>query len=434
MFLDECKPGVDLLGKNWNAQQPTGNDLFDTVFDNGWSSDDEGASNSAMRMLYKAVSADPEAIDDKVIATILNAGSLKRGPACDALRKITDPSLWEVEDHGYYKETKCDFLALAKDLRAHPETCEYLYAMDVDRLDHPTIEKRYGRYDSWDQKTFKPLDEMVSMEGLEQWRSRRNAWMDSHPAEPADMDRLKSLQSLHERLARSLPARLTHDDITAKLGSAWIPTGVIRDFMIDTFDLGQQPNITDGGMRSLSVSHDETTGNWQVNASLGSKLDEETIRKYGLGTGAGRNPFEIVSGALNATTSNLTKPDPNDPTGKRRIRDPQATALLYQKRHTVEQAFAEWVWTDPTRTRMLENVYNERFNRIHPREYDGSYLTFPGISADIDLYRLTSARPSRGSCNPRRAHSSRTSWERARPSPAWPPATRRNDSAGLPSR
>lgn len=386
MFLDDCKPGVELLGKNWNAQQPTGNDLFDTVFDNGWSSDDEGASNSAMRMLYKAVSADPEAIDDKVIATILNAGSFKRGPVCDALRKITDPSLWEVEDHGYYKETKCDFLALAKDLRAHPETCEYLYAMDVDRLNHPTIEKRYGRYNSWDQKTFKPLDEMVDMEGLEQWRSRRNAWMDSHPAEPADTDRLKSLQSLHERLARSLPARLTHDDITAKLGSAWIPTGVIRDFMIDTFDLGQQPNITDGGMRSLTVSHDETTGNWQVNASLASKLDEETIRKYGLGTGAGRNPFEIVSGALNATTSNLTKPDPNDPTGKRRIRDPQATALLYQKRHTVEQAFAEWVWTDPDRTRMLENVYNERFNRIHPREYDGSYLTFPGISADIDLY------------------------------------------------
>ena len=386
MFLDGCKPGVELLGKNWNAQQPTGNDLFDTVFDNGWSSDDEGASNSAMRMLYKAVSADPEAIDDKVIATILNAGSFKRGPACDALRKITDPSLWEVEDHGYYKETKCDFLALAKELRAHPETCEYLYAMDVDRLNHPTIEKRYGRYDSWDQKTFKPLDEMVDMEGLEQWRSRRNAWMDSHPAEPADTDCLKSLQSLRERLARSLPARLTHDDITAKLGSAWIPTGVIRDFMIDTFDLGQQPNITDGGMRSLTVSHDETTGNWQVNASLGSKLDEETIRKYGLGTGAGRNPFEVVSGALNATTSNLTKPDPNDPTGKRRIRDPQATALLYQKRHTVEQAFAEWVWTDPDRTRMLENVYNERFNRIHPREYDGSYLTFPGISADIDLY------------------------------------------------
>lgn len=386
MFLDDCKPGVELLDKNWNAQQPKGNSLFYEVFDSGWSSDDDGTSNSAMRMLYKAVTADPEAIDDRTIATILNTSGFKHGPVQDALRKITDPSLWKVEDHGYYREAKCDYLALAKELRAHPETCEYLYAADADRLAHPTVEKRYGRYNSWNQKTFKPLDEVVDMEGLEQWRDRRATWMRDHPAEPADMDRLRSLQKLRGRLEQSMPARLTHNDITAKLGSAWIPTGVIRDFMIETFGLETQPDITDGGMRSLSVSHDETTGNWQVNASLASKLDEETIRKYGLGIGAGRNPFEVVSGALNATTSNLTKPDPDDPTGKKRVRDAQATALLYQKRHTVEQAFTEWVWTDPARTRMLEDVYNTRFNRIHPREYDGSYLTFPGISTDIDLY------------------------------------------------
>ena len=386
MFLDDCKPGVELLDKNWNAQQPKGNSLFYEVFDSGWSSDDDGTSNSAMRMLYKAVTADPEAIDDRTVATILNTSGFKHGPVQDALRKITDSSLWKVEDHGYYREAKCDYLALAKELRAHPETCEYLYAADADRLAHPTVEKRYGRYNSWNQKTFKPLDEVVDMEGLEQWRDRRATWMRDHPAEPADMDRLKSLQRLRGRLEQSMPVRLTHNDITAKLGSAWIPTGVIRDFMIETFGLETQPDITDGGMRSLSVSHDETTGNWQVNASLASKLDEETIRKYGLGIGAGRNPFEVVSGALNATTSNLTKPDPDDPTGKRRVRDAQATALLYQKRHTVEQAFTEWVWTDPARTRMLEDVYNTRFNRIHPREYDGSYLTFPGISTDIDLY------------------------------------------------
>lgn len=386
MFLDDCKPGVELLDKNWNAQQPKGNSLFYEVFDSGWSSDDDGTSNSAMRMLYKAVTADPEAIDDRTIATILNTSGFKHGPVQDALRKITDPSLWKVEDHGYYREAKCDYLALAKELRAHPETCEYLYAADADRLAHPTVEKRYGRYNSWNQKTFKPLDEVVDMEGLEQWRDRRATWMRDHPAEPADMDRLKSLQRLRGRLEQSMPVRLTHNDITAKLGSAWIPTGVIRDFMIEMFGLETQPDITDGGMRSLSVSHDETTGNWQVNASLASKLDEETIRKYGLGIGAGRNPFEVVSGALNATTSNLTKPDPDDPTGKKRVRDAQATALLYQKRHTVEQAFTEWVWTDPARTRMLEDVYNTRFNRIHPREYDGSYLTFPGISTDIDLY------------------------------------------------
>lgn len=208
MFLDDCKPGVELLDKNWNAQQPKGNSLFYEVFDSGWSSDDDGTSNSAMRMLYKAVTADPEAIDDRTVATILNTSGFKHGPVQDALRKITDPSLWKVEDHGYYREAKCDYLALAKELRAHPETCEYLYAADADRLAHPTVEKRYGRYNSWNQKTFKPLDEVVDMEGLEQWRDRRATWMRDHPAEPADMDRLKSLQRLRGR--RTVDASPTH--------------------------------------------------------------------------------------------------------------------------------------------------------------------------------------------------------------------------------
>lgn len=249
MFLDDCKPGVELLDKNWNAQQPKGNSLFYEVFDSGWSSDDGGTSNSAMRMLYKAVTADPEAIDDRTVATILNTSGFKHGPVQDALRKITDPSLWRVEDHGYYREAKCDYLALAKELRAHPETCEYLYAADADRLAHPTVEKRYGRYNSWNQKTFKPLDEVVDMEGLEQWRDRRATWMRDHPAEPADMDRLRSLQRLRGRLEQSMPVRLTHNDITAKLGSAWIPTGVIRDFMIETFGLETQPDITNDGRK-----------------------------------------------------------------------------------------------------------------------------------------------------------------------------------------
>lgn len=377
-FIDDCKPGVELLAKNWDADNPQGNALFGSVFEQGWSGDGNGIANSTMRMLYKAVTADPEAIDDRVVATILNTRDFRWGDAKETLQKITDPSLWKVEDLGYRRESRCDLLAMARELRSHPEICEYLYSMDVARLKSPS---HHGRYDE-----YRPLSSMVSVEGLGQWRERRNEWMEAHPAQEPDPERLMELRNLESRLRKSLPDRLTHDEITAKLGSAWIPTGVIRDFMIDTFKIRQRPDITEGGLRSLSVSHDETTGNWQVNASLGSKLDEETIRKYGLGTGPGRNPFEVVSGALNATTSNLTKPDPNDPTGKRKVRDPQATALLYQKRHAVEQAFAEWVWNDPDRTRMLENVYNERFNRIHPREYDGSYLTFPGISSDIDLY------------------------------------------------
>lgn len=377
-FIDDCKPGVELLAKNWDADNPQGNALFGSVFEQGWSGDGNGIANSTMRMLYKAVTADPEAIDDRVVATILNTRDFRWGDAKETLQKITDPSLWKVEDLGYRRESRCDLLAMARELRSHPEICEYLYSMDVARLKSPS---HHGRYDE-----YRPLSSMVSVEGLGQWRERRNEWMEAHPAQEPDPERLMELRNLESRLRKSLPDRLTHDEITAKLGSSWIPVGVIRDFMIDTFKIRQRPDITEGGLRSLSVSHDETTGNWQVKSSLSPKLDETTIQEYGLGTGPGRNPFEIVAGALNSTTSNLTKPDPNDPTGKRKVRDPQATAMLYQKRHAVEQAFTEWVWNDPDRTRMLENVYNQRFNRIRPREYDGSYLTFPGISSDIDLY------------------------------------------------
>lgn len=377
-FIDDCKPGVELLAKNWDADNPQGNALFGSVFEQGWSGDGNGIANSTMRMLYKAVTADPEAIDDRVVATILNTRDFRWGDAKETLQKITDPSLWKVEDLGYRRESRCDLLAMARELRSHPEICEYLYSMDVARLKSPS---HHGRYDE-----YRPLSSMVSVEGLGQWRERRNEWMEAHPAQEPDPERLMELRNLESRLRKSLPDRLTHDEITAKLGSSWIPVGVIRDFMIDTFKIRQRPDITEGGLRSLSVSHDETTGNWQVKSSLSPKLDETTIQEYGLGIGPGRNPFEIVAGALNSTTSNLTKPDPNDPTGKRKVRDPQATAMLYQKRHAVEQAFTEWVWNDPDRTRMLENVYNQRFNRIRPREYDGSYLTFPGISSDIDLY------------------------------------------------
>lgn len=377
-FIDDCKPGVELLAKNWDADNPQGNALFGSVFEQDWSGDGNGIANSTMRMLYKAVTADPEAIDDRVVATILNTRDFRWGDAKETLQKITDPSLWKVEDLGYRRESRCDLLAMARELRSHPEICEYLYSMDVARLKSPS---HHGRYDE-----YRPLSSMVSVEGLGQWRERRNEWMEAHPAQEPDPERLMELRNLESRLRKSLPDRLTHDEITAKLGSSWIPAGVIRDFMVDTFKIRQRPDITEGGLRSLSVSHDETTGNWQVKSSLSPKLDETTIQEYGLGTGPGRNPFEIVAGALNSTTSNLTKPDPNDPTGKRKVRDPQATAMLYQKRHAVEQAFTEWVWNDPDRTRMLENVYNQRFNRIRPREYDGSYLTFPGISSDIDLY------------------------------------------------
>lgn len=113
-FIDDCKPGVELLAKNWDADNPQGNALFGSVFEQGWSGDGNGIANSTMRMLYKAVTADPEAIDDRVVATILNIRDFRWGDAKETLQKITDPSLWKVEDLGYRRESRCDLLAMAR--------------------------------------------------------------------------------------------------------------------------------------------------------------------------------------------------------------------------------------------------------------------------------------------------------------------------------
>lgn len=88
-FIDDCKPGVELLAKNWDADNPQGNALFGSVFEQGWSGDGNGIANSIMRMLYKAVTADPEAIDDRVVATILNTRDFRWGDAKETLKTFT---------------------------------------------------------------------------------------------------------------------------------------------------------------------------------------------------------------------------------------------------------------------------------------------------------------------------------------------------------
>ena len=384
MFLDDCKPGVDLLEKNWNAQRPQGNNLFDTIFDSGWSSDDEGASSSAMRMLAKAVTADPKAIDDRDHSHDPQHQRLQKRTGTRRLAQSHRSSLWEVEDHGYYKETKCDYLALPRNcvpirnLRIlvrgrrgptgppnHRETVRTLQFMEPEDIQTVGRDGRHGRPGTVG-------------------RSRRNAWMRAHPDEPADMDRLKKACNPCANGSRRPPPGSPTTTSPRSSAPAWIPTGDPR--LHDRHVRTQHP--TQHHRRRYEEPYGQPRRNDRQlagHASLASKLDEETIRKYGLGTGAGRNPFEIVSGALNSTTSNLTKPDPNDPTGKKGSgtrRPPHCCT-----RSATPSNRRSPNGCGPTRrARMLEDVYNERFNRIHPREYDGSYLTFPGISADIDLY------------------------------------------------
>ena len=373
LLVDDLKPGAKLTdGQNLSA-------AFDGIVNEYHSDSDQ--SCSCMRLLYKMVAADPKIVDDGAIAALLATKPYAEHTGFpEAVRSLIGNDLWE-NVHTWKGDWECrSYIDLAKRLRQNPEICEYLYAADMRRLGDPQISEQHSQYMSWTTKTFRGLEETVDPGDFDRWKSRRAEWMDSWDAGTVDGERVAELRELKARLEQAQPQRLTKDEITAKLGSAWIPPSVIRDFMIDRFGIGSA-NLTNGKRMSLEVSHDEASGKWQVKSSMAPDLPVEIQQRYGMD---GTNLFQIVDGALNSTTSDRTKPDPDNP--GRRIQDTEATAMLYEKRHTVEQAFSEWVWEDPECARVLEDVYNARFNRIRPREYDGSYLTFPGISADIDLY------------------------------------------------
>ncbi|MBP3883851.1 MAG: DEAD/DEAH box helicase family protein, partial [Olsenella sp.] len=218
-----------------------------------------------------------------------------------------------------------------------------------------------------------------SPSGLAAYEAEREAFVG--PRAAADPERVESLRALERRLEEALPDALGPHQVAATLGSSWIPPTVILDFMRETFGAGEAQGAASG--RRLEVARDPSTGSWRVRATS-SGLSPEAQARWGT---AECSCFHLVETALNGSVLAVTRPDPDDPSGRRRVRDPQATAAAWQRRHRIEEAFAEWVWSDEDRSRMLCEIYNRQFNGLAPRRYDGSYLTLPGMSPSVTLER-----------------------------------------------
>lgn len=383
MLVADARPGAIRLHAHPETGQPILAPGPLPILARAYGGSPSPANSGALFLLKAATSS---GVDDRTLAAILAEPDIAATDIAAALSRITDPGLWEGDPgrRGSGRLRCRDTTRLARQLREDPAIIEYLAAADLDRLRNPVTETDQFAGREYTYTRPRDLPDCVSADGLHAWRERRESWMRGHPADRDDT-RVDALRALRARLEAAMPARLGHEEISVSLGSAWVPPSVIRDFILDTFRIAGQPwQFTPGDRRSLTVSHDETTGTWQVNSSMTGKLDEEIVNRYGVGAGGGRNPFDVLQGALNNTTSKLTRPDPDDP-GKR-VRDEQGTAMLYAKRRDLQQTFRAWVWQDPDRTRLLEDAYNRRFNSIRPREYDGTHLTLPGMRAGISLY------------------------------------------------
>jgi N12 class adenine-specific DNA methylase len=180
-----------------------------------------------------------------------------------------------------------------------------------------------------------------------------------------------------EALAMAQPKDLDASEISVRLGSTWIEPKYIEQFMYELLD-------TSWRNRSVyQVKFHEFTGEWQVTGKGRAQYsDINATVTYGTGR---MNAYQILDDTLNLRDVRVYDYK-EDADGKQiRVLNKKETMLAQQKQEQIKQAFKDWIWKEPNRRQTLVKLYNERFNSIRPREYDGSHLVFSGISPEITL-------------------------------------------------
>ena len=172
------------------------------------------------------------------------------------------------------------------------------------------------------------------------------------------------------------PVDLTASEISVRLGAAWLPTEVVRDF---TFELLRTPYYQ---RRNIKVHYSTYTGEWNVD---GKSLDRGNVRSENTFGTERINAYKIIEETLNLRDVRIFDYEYDDSGKKVAILNTKQTAIAQGKQEQIKQEFADWIWADPNRRERLTTLYNEKFNSIRPREYDGSHLNFVGINPEITL-------------------------------------------------
>ena len=187
-----------------------------------------------------------------------------------------------------------------------------------------------------------------------------------------------------------LPPKLRAGDIKVRLGATWIKPEYIRQFMYETLETPRYYQVKDkefrryGGLgNKINVEYVPEAGLWHV-SNPKSDTSIKATRDFGTKE---LTAYQILDDVLNlrAPKVYMTVPDPGSERGEKRVIDGEATSLAQKKAAALQQAFENWVFKDPERAADLVETYNDKFNSMRPREYDGSHLIFPGMAADINL-------------------------------------------------
>lgn len=183
-------------------------------------------------------------------------------------------------------------------------------------------------------------------------------------------------QSNVEALLKVQPKDLTASEINVRLGTTWIPTEDIETFL---FELLQTPNYAQW---KIKVRFFKPTGEWRIENKSYDKGNVRANNTYGTHRASA---YEIVEDTLNLRDVRVYDYVVDDEGRKKAVLNKKETAIAQGKQDSIKQEFQDWIWKDPQRRQRLTDYYNENFNAVRPREYDGSHLHFYGMNPEIKL-------------------------------------------------
>ena len=179
-----------------------------------------------------------------------------------------------------------------------------------------------------------------------------------------------------EALEKVQPKDLTASEISVRLGATWLPTDIVEKFM---FELLDTPRYMQWNMK---VHFSPYTSEWNIENKSYDRANVKAYNTYGTGR---INAYKIIEETLNLKDVRIFDYIEDDEGKKKPVLNKKETAIAQAKQELIKQAFQDWVWADPTRREKLTKLYNEKFNSIRPREYDGSHITFNGMNPEIEL-------------------------------------------------
>ena len=179
-----------------------------------------------------------------------------------------------------------------------------------------------------------------------------------------------------EALEKVQPKDLTASEIAVRLGATWLPPEIIQQFMFEFLGTPYYARW------NIKVHFSQYSGEWNIE---GKSYDRSNVKAYSTYGTSRINGYKIIEETLNLKDVRIFD-YVEDEDGKRKaVLNKKETAIAQAKQELIKQGFQDWIWSDPTRREKLTKMYNEKFNSIRPREYDGSHIVFNGMNPEIEL-------------------------------------------------